>query len=448
MRIFPRYGGASLLDQLCSVGNLTRAWRRVRGNIHVARRGQGGGIDAVTLHDFEADWASQMAQLAGALRDGSYRPLPARRVNVPKASGGERALAILAVRDRVAQRAMQQVLEPLFEPLFLDCSYGCRPGVGVPEAIARVARYADQGLTWAVDADIAAYFDSIDQRILLGLLRQRIDELPILHIIALWLRVGALNGDEGTVPETSPSGPLGFLRRGRAALERVLPSALTGEGANEAAEPYAGDEFGWRAMDERVLRDELAGDLWRAAMLARPVLHGARLAAPHLRRLGGQRLLLAGAVAAGAVAAGELLARRHLATGRGTPQGGPLSPLLANIYLHPFDLALTARGFRLVRFVDDFVIMCAGEEEAREGLCVAEQQLGALRLALNPEKTRVARYDTGLEFLGQTLAPRRRGPFLEQGLSSFVEAEQALLAAARGARRLDPRRRSRRAGED
>lgn len=189
-----------------SVENLTLAWRRVRSNIQVARRGRSAGVDAVTLRDFEADWAAQMRALAEELRGGVYRPLPARQVTIPKASGGERAIAILAIRDRVAQRAVQQVLQPLFEPLFLDCSYGCRLYVGVPEAVARVARYADQGLGWAVDADIASYFDTIDHRILLGLVRQRIEEPAVLRLISQWLQAGALRGAEDAPLVPEPGG--------------------------------------------------------------------------------------------------------------------------------------------------------------------------------------------------------------------------------------------------
>src|SRR5262245_44501988 len=135
MPIFPKYDGPPLIDEICGVENLTVAWRRVRSNIRMAWRGRSAGTDAVTIRDFEADWARQMAQLAEELQSGTYRPLPPKRVHIPKASGGERAIAILAVRDRVAQRAVQQVIEPLFDPLFLDCSYGCRPLVGVPEAV-------------------------------------------------------------------------------------------------------------------------------------------------------------------------------------------------------------------------------------------------------------------------------------------------------------------------
>ena len=113
-----------MLEQVCSVENMTLAWRRVRSNIEWARRPHSAGTDAVTLRDFEADWTRQMSQLADELRNGTYRPLPPRRVTIAKGSGGHRAIAILAVRDRIAQRAVLQVLEPLFDPLLLSCSYG------------------------------------------------------------------------------------------------------------------------------------------------------------------------------------------------------------------------------------------------------------------------------------------------------------------------------------
>jgi hypothetical protein len=169
-------------------------------------------------------------------------------------------------------------------------------------------------------------------------------------------------------------------------------------------------------------------------MLGRPLLSAARMALPYARRLGGRRLALAGALAASALAAGEAVARGRAAL-RGTMQGGALSPLLANVYLHPFDLALTSQGLRLVRFMDDFVIMCASQAEAAQAQDLATRQLAALRLTLHPEKTRVIRYDEGLAFLGQALLPPQRGPRLGQGLASFTEAEQALRETAGKVRR-------------
>ncbi len=444
MPIFPRHTGPALLDQVVSVENLTLAWRRVRGNIQVARRGRSAGVDAVTLQDFEADWAAQMRELAEELRGGVYRPLPARRVTIPRASGGERAIAILAIRDRVAQRAVQQVLQPLFEPLFLDCSYGCRLYVGVPEAVARVARYADQGLGWAVDADIASYFDTIDHRILLGLLRQRIDEPAVLRLISQWLQAGALHGAEDAPLAPEPVGLARLVRRGGALIREAMAEAPVTPLAPPEDDLYAAAV--WERPDGAAQRQglDLRG-LVAAASLVQPALEGARRLAPHLQRIGRERLLIGGALAAGAVAAGEVALRLRAASSpRGAPQGGALSPLLANIYLHPFDLAMTSHGMRLVRFMDDLVIMCASREEAERALELTRRQLATLRLTLNDNKTRIAAYADGLEFLGQSLAPRRRGPRLGEGLTSFEEAERALRDVSqragerirRGARRI------------
>ncbi len=437
MRLFPQYNGPPLLPRICSVENLTIAWRRVRSNIQVYRRSRSAGMDSITLRDFEADWARQMSQLSDELQSGTYRPLPAKRVNIPKASGGERAIAILAVRDRVAQRAVHQVLEPLFEPYFLDCSYGCRPHIGVPEAVARVQRYADQGLGWVADADVAAYFDSIDQRLLLGLVRQRIDELPVLKLIAQWLEAGAMTCSV-SLPEEAAATP---LQRGEAALRRALAwgadrvaisPPVSGPYAAAAWEMPGGasDEDPWPAR-----QNGLDSHLWTAMMLARPAIDGARRALPYLQRIGARRLAIAGAVAVGALALSEAVARAQPVNGRGTPQGGALSPLLANIYLHPFDVALISQGFRLVRFMDDFVVMCATADEAGRALQFARRQLSVLRLSINEEKTRVASYADGIEFLGASLAPRATGPRLGEGFVDFTEAERALREAAQNARR-------------
>jgi RNA-directed DNA polymerase len=85
----------------------------------------------------------------------------------------------------------------------------------------------------------------------------------------------------------------------------------------------------------------------------------------------------------------------------GTPQGGPLSPLLANIYLHRLDLGMVEAGHGLVRYADDFVIFAKSESEAQEALSLAQQLLeGELGLALHPQKTRVVSVDAGFEFLG------------------------------------------------
>lgn len=447
MRLFPRYDGPPLLEQVCRVENLTNAWRRVRRNIQVGRRHRSAGVDAVTLRDFERDWTNQMAALAEDLQRERYQPLPPRMVRIPKASGGERAIAILAVRDRIAQRAVQQVLEPLFDPLLLDCSYGCRLHVGVPHALAQVSRSAERGLGWVLDGDIAHYFDSIDHAILLRLVEQRITEAPILRLVEQWLEVGMLDDRDGAgVQEANATWWAQLMGEGDAADADVPSSAGTDPQALVDLDAAARWEYGspwdahaaeWRmavtppASPTPWTMLQYSDRFWTALSLATPVLRQARNALPvaqrTVQRIGGHRLALVGAglaVATGTVAVGEALWRRQREGRRGTPQGGALSPLLANIYLHPFDLALTRQGFRLVRFMDDFVVLCATEEDAHRALALVQRQMKALRLDLNPQKTQVVRYADGFEFLGQVLVPRQRGLRPSDGVSSFAEAAQ------------------------
>ncbi len=84
----------------------------------------------------------------------------------------------------------------------------------------------------------------------------------------------------------------------------------------------------------------------------------------------------------------------------GTSQGGPISPLLANIYLHPLDVRLTQAGLNLVRYADDLVVLCPRRQDAEAALVEVEQGLGELRLELNPKKTRLVSFDEGFQFLG------------------------------------------------
>ena len=343
MPLFPKYTGPLLMNQICSIENLTLAWRRVRSNIRVARRRTSAGPDSVTLRDFEADWTNQMTQLADELSQGVYRPLPPRWVAIPKRDGGARAIASLAVRDRIAQRAVQQVLEPVFDPLLLDCSYGCRPRVGVADALAQAERYAAQGRVWVVDADVVRYFDSIDQRILLGLVRQRVPETPVLRLIAQWLEVGVLSESAPApgIDGLQHNGGSALLTQGehlvRRLLDRVNPPAAP---APPMAPPDLGDPYAAATWDQPYpgsnpyapLHPTLGAPhgfdqrILTALSLVKPTLDGVRHVLPHLQRIGGQRMLIAGAVAAGAVAAGELGLRWRGKAARGTPQGGALTP--------------------------------------------------------------------------------------------------------------------------
>lgn len=108
------------------------------------------------------------------------------------------------------------------------------------------------------------------------------------------------------------------------------------------------------------------------------------------------------------------------AQGRGIAQGAPLSPLLANLYLHPFDEALSQGGYSLIRYADDFVILCATRPQAEEALQRAERLLNGLGLRLNATKTRIVHWDDGFTFLGYVFTKDGKFPS-EEAIASLQE---------------------------
>jgi RNA-directed DNA polymerase len=275
----------ALHDKLYLPYIMQSAWEMVKQN-----RGA-GGIDGQSLKDIETYGVERfLAETAQAVREKTYRPVPVRRVHIPKPDGRLRPLGIPTVRDRVVQAAAKLVLEPIFEADFEGVSFGFRPGVGQHEALGAVAAHARAGYRWVVDADIEQFFDNLDHQVLMAALRRRIGDGEMLRLIYYWLK---------------------------------------------------------------------AGYLWE----------------------------------------GEFHSTDH-----GSPQGGVLSPLLANVYLHSFDEATRQQKVfigKLTRYADDFLIQCGTAEHARRALAWAAEQLGRLKLRLHPEKTRIVNdREAGFDFLG------------------------------------------------
>ena len=273
----------SLIDKVYALPNVWAAWQHVKAN------GGAPGIDRQTIARFDEGALQRVEQLSADLKNKSYRPQPVRRKLIPKSGGGQRPLGIPTVRDRIVQQALLQVLEPIFEAKFSNRSHGFRKDRGCDTALDVVDRAVRHGYQWVVDADIRAFFDTVDHAKLLCCVNEEISDGSVLKLIAHILEAGVVEPSVGDVEPTT----------------------------------------------------------------------------------------------------------------LGTPQGGPLSPLLANIYLHRFDERMVEAGCGLVRYADDFVLFARSESEAMQALDLARGILeGELSLALHPEKTRVVSVAEGFEFLG------------------------------------------------
>jgi len=322
---------------------------------------------------------------------------------VPKPDGGTRPLAILAVEDRIVQRAVLDALEPLFEAEFLPCSYGYRPGRKAEDAIQQILRYRDQGYGWVVDGDIRDFFGSLDHRLLMRFLTDRIKDKQVLRLIQMWLDLGGMR----PTPQGLWGTALALVSRSRDYLgdvvDRTVDSFLArGEAAlwNTESAPNGFPVDGAEEDSTRALRQEYLKQLGRDGLLLLLThARGARkLFTPWRLGITASALLLGLA----APTAAKMLAERRFAP-VGSPQGAVISALLANLYLHHFDLLMVKQGYALVRFGDDFVICCPNEARAHQALEAARRRLTELRLTLHEEKTKIVRFDEGFTFLGYTL---------------------------------------------
>ncbi len=427
-----------ILELIGAPENLLSAWRSVRGNIPKYRRKRASGPDGVSLAEFEQDLTTQIKVLRDMLMKGRYQPSPPSYFSIPKSNGKQRVLAILSVRDRIAQRATQQILEPLWEPHFLPCSFGYRPGVSLNQAITHVQTLRTQQNGWVVDGDIAACFDTLDHDLLLSFLKHKIKDARAIALIQTWLDVGVMQmGPPQNVDMQFATRVENVKSYAKQGFEWVLESfaqradpysrydgyyyddpasyAADSDPANPSS-PYPERDAMVSSMKRTtiqrvlassamfgmgVLRNRATGILKKASSALRvaassPV--GRRLLKKNAMAVGG----FAGLAAAAAVTA-YLMNRTAGPAPVGVLQGSPLSPLLANIYLHPFDVSLSTAGHHLARFADDWVILCPTQDQAEAAYNDALRSLGKLHLKVNLSKTGILPPDQHLEWLGAVI---------------------------------------------
>jgi len=185
---------ARLIDQAA----LERAYRCMR-------KDAGVGVDGVTKEQYGQQLEDNLRRLRERMKAGRYRHQPVRRVYIPKGKG-KRPIGISCLEDKVVQEALREVLQTVYEPVFSDCSFGFRPGRSAHDALRKLdGMLFRREVSWILEADIVSFFDSLDRKELLEMLRLRIADESFLRLIGKCLHVGILDGEsydephEGTV---------------------------------------------------------------------------------------------------------------------------------------------------------------------------------------------------------------------------------------------------------
>ena len=195
----------SLVDKVYKRKNLFLAWEKVKAN------GGSGGVDGVSLKEFEERLDEHIARLHEELKTDTYRLQPVRQHLIPKAGqpGKYRALGIPSIYDRVCQQALLNRLEPIFEPVFDEANFGYRKGRSSKDALGKIWKEIQGGSEWIVDADLEDFFGSEDQEKLMTLVAQRISDGRVLRLIESMLKAGCWV--EGRILPTERGTPQGGL---------------------------------------------------------------------------------------------------------------------------------------------------------------------------------------------------------------------------------------------
>lgn len=190
-----------LMEQILSRENLQAAIKKVEANKGAA------GVDGVTTRQLREYVQKHWPEIKPKLQEGTYKPSPVRKVEIPKPEGGVRILGIPTVIDRLIQQAILQVLTPLFDPGFSPHSYGFRPGKRGHDAVRQARKYIEEGYGIVVDIDLEKFFDRINHDILMSRVARKVKDKKVLKLIRSYLNSGIMvEGIRVRMEEGAPQG--------------------------------------------------------------------------------------------------------------------------------------------------------------------------------------------------------------------------------------------------
>ena len=225
-----------LYVHVCKMETLREAYQMARS------KGGAPGIDGVTFEAIEESGAEGfLVQIRDELVTNTYRPMPARKKEIPKDGGKKvRVLSIPAIRDRVVQGALKLILEPIFEADFQAGSFGYRPKRTAHEAVARVARAIVEEKTRIIDLDLASYFDNVQHSLLLEKMARRVNDDAVMHLLKMILKATGKKG----VPQGGVISPLLsnlYLNEVDRMLEKAVETTRRGKSTNVQYARFADD---------------------------------------------------------------------------------------------------------------------------------------------------------------------------------------------------------------
>ena len=195
------------LERILSRENLLLAMKRV-----ISNKGS-HGVDGMTVYELRQFLKDNWLSIKESILNNEYKPMPVRRVDIPKPNGGTRLLGIPTVLDRFIQQAIAQELNYIYDESFSENSFGFRPRRGAKDAIQKAETYINEGYRWVVDIDLEKFFDRVNHDILMYKLSRSIKDKRVLRLIRKYLQAGIMiNGivvtsEEGT-PQGGPLSPL------------------------------------------------------------------------------------------------------------------------------------------------------------------------------------------------------------------------------------------------